>query len=103
MKYLKDKKKISTFEMDDEIGEAVVDHAEELLSEKLLLNLKLDALETSMACLNEIEKSIILMKYMDQLSINEIAHITELKVSNIKMKLLRARKKMLTWYNNSEL
>ena len=102
IKYLKDKKRISMRELDDEFGEQAIDHAEEDLTEKLLLNLKLDAIEQSMTCLKEIEKSIILMKYMDQLSINEIVQITGLKVSNIKMKLLRARQKMLKWYNNSE-
>ena len=103
IKYLKDKKRISMREMDDEIGEKTVDHAEEDLTEKLLLNLKLDAIERSMTCLKEIEKSIVLMKYMDQLSVNEIVEITGLKASNIKMKLLRARQKMLAWYKKSEL
>lgn len=44
--------------------------------------------------LNKSEKTIILMHYFEELSIDEISKITELSKSNVKIKLFRARKKL---------
>ena len=46
--------------------------------------------------LPEDERSIIWMFYYDELSLKEIIEVTELSEANIKVKLHRARKKLLT-------
>lgn len=40
------------------------------------------------------EKDVVIMKYINNLSINEIAEITKFTISNIKVKLFRARIKL---------
>ena len=46
--------------------------------------------------LPEEERSIIWMFYYDELSLKEIIEVTSLSEANIKVKLHRARKKLLT-------
>lgn len=46
--------------------------------------------------LSEDERSIIWMFYYDELSLKEICEITLLSESNVKVKLHRARKRLLT-------
>jgi RNA polymerase sigma-70 factor (ECF subfamily) len=51
------------------------------------------------ACLNKLpdeERSIIWMFYYDELSLKEIIEVTSLSEANLKVKLHRARKKLLT-------
>jgi len=52
---------------------------------KSILKLCIDKLETT-------ESSIISMFYLQELSVKEIAEVTELSVSNVKVKLFRGRK-----------
>ena len=50
------------------------------------------------ACLNKLadeERSIIWMFYYDELSLKEIIKVTDLSEANLKVKLHRARKKLL--------
>lgn len=45
-------------------------------------------------CLPKEESSIITLYYFDDLSVKDIAEITEISISNVKIKLYRARKKL---------
>lgn len=97
VKYLSEKKKISIFEMEPQ-HDSIIDDTEEDLSEKKLLELNLDHLEHYISLLKEDEHIIILMKYMDGLTIREISETIGQKESSIKMKLKRTREKLLNMY-----
>ena len=99
IKYLNKKKKILIFNIEDQCNE-VMDNSDQDITEKQLLEIDLNALESYMLLLKEEERIIMLMKYMDGLSIKEISFITNLKESNIKMKLMRTREKLLKMYHN---
>lgn len=58
----------------------------------------IDSLKVLMEKLSPAEKSILLMKYQDSLSIKEIAEITEAGESAVKMKLKRTRAKLVKMY-----
>ncbi len=51
-------------------------------------------LDTAINTLDESDQLLIGLYYMDDLSVDEIAEITELSPSNIKVKLFRSRKKL---------
>lgn len=53
-------------------------------------------MDNSLLKLPEDERSIIWMFYYDELSLKEICEITLLSESNVKVKLHRARKRLLT-------
>lgn len=64
----------------------------------VLEEIDIDSLKLLMEKLSPAEKSILLMKYQDGLSIREIAEITEAGESAVKMKLKRTRAKLVKMY-----
>lgn len=58
------------------------------------VNFLLDKLDNALALLSPDERGVILLFYMQEKKMEEIALITELSVSNIKTKLHRIRKKL---------
>ena len=60
------------------------------------LNNALDHLQTE-------EKSILMMKYQDDLSIREIAETFQITESAVKMRLMRSREKLRTRYLETAL
>jgi RNA polymerase sigma-70 factor (ECF subfamily) len=52
--------------------------------------------------INEEERSLITLHYFDDLSTDEIAEVTGISKSNVKVRLFRARQKMLQVIGNSE-
>lgn len=97
VKYLSEKKKIVLFDIEAQ-HDNIVDDAKEDLSEKKLLELNLNLLEHYISLLKEDERIIILMKYMDGLTVREISETTGYKESSIKMKLKRTREILLNMY-----
>ena len=93
------KKKTQMFSIDDdetphfEISETTyrVDSLEQNDRKKYI--------EKAINQLNEDEQTIILLYYHEELATEEIAKITDLSVSNIKVKLFRARKKLYEHLN----
>ncbi|MDW3193036.1 MAG: RNA polymerase sigma factor [Cytophagales bacterium] len=63
-----------------------------------LMELSIDTLEELMELLTPAEKSIILMKYQDGMSIKEIAVLTQAGESSVKMKLKRTKAKLIALY-----
>ena len=100
IKYLNDKKKIELFDLDDNCEE-LEDHSKEDITEKQLLEINLNDMEIYLNKLKEEERMIMLMKYIDGLTVREIAQITKLKESKIKMKLMRTREKLLQMYHRN--
>lgn len=63
---------------------------------------QLEKLDRALALLAPDERAIILLFYMKDKSIDEIAHITDLSISNIKTKLHRIRKKLFVLLKGME-
>lgn len=71
---------------------------EDEVSDKFLLEIKLERLKRILEMINVEDKSILLMKYMDGLSIKDIASIKDKSESAIKMKIKRAKEKFMKVY-----
>ncbi len=100
MRFLSSRKKIRMFDIDDSNYTQPIDTSIEDLSEKLLLDLRLDQIESALELLKEEERYLIHMKYTDGLKIKEISSIIGLGESAIKMKLKRTREKLLEFTNS---
>lgn len=99
VKYLSTKKRLQVFSLDDQEDE-YQDHAPIELAEKVLLEMNLDALEEHMGNLKEEDRMIMLLKYIDGLTVKEMSEVTKMNESKIKMKLMRSREKLLHMYYN---
>ena len=71
---------------------------EDEVSDKFLLEIKLERLKRILEMINVEDKSILLMKYMDGLSIKDIASIKDKSESANKMKIKRAKEKFMKVY-----
>ena len=71
---------------------------EDEVSDKFLLEIKLERLKRILEMINVEDKSILLMKYLDGLSIKDIASIKDQSESAIKMKIKRAKEKFMKVY-----
>lgn len=91
-KYKKNEKMV---ERDDEL---ILDDNDE--SEAILLEIKYDKLETILNNIDLSDKIILLMKYQDDFSIKDIQDALELSESAVKMRLKRAREKVIEAYKN---
>lgn len=93
------KKKIETSNIDDvQISDNEVSEAYELHS-KLEQVERTEQLKEAINRLKEEESTIITLFYLNENSIEEISEITNFSVSNVKVKLFRARKKLFTILN----
>lgn len=73
------------------------------LSEKQLFEVQVDRLEVYMSKLSGEERGILLMKYKDDMGVSEIAAAMKLSNSAVKMRLKRARDKILSFENEPTL
>ncbi|MEX6627084.1 RNA polymerase sigma factor [Tenacibaculum salmonis] len=71
---------------------------EEIDNETILLELKSVKLGKALGLIGVSEKNILLMKYQDDMSIKEISNKLNLGVSAVKMRLKRAKAKILKVY-----
>ena len=69
-------------------------------SEDALFEMKADKLKKALDLLEPNDKIILLMKYQDDFSIKEISESLELGESAVKMRLKRAREKVINVYKN---
>ena len=69
-------------------------------SEEALFEMKADNLKKALDLLEPHDKIILLMKYQDDFSIKEISESLEIGDSAVKMRLKRAREKVINVYNN---
>ena len=90
--YNKEKKKLSEENISDEIIEDIDD--------KEIFELKIEKLNQSIKLLNVEDKSILLMKYQDDFSIKDIANSLEIGESATKMRLNRAKSRLINLYNS---
>jgi RNA polymerase sigma-70 factor (ECF subfamily) len=88
-------------------NEKIADSDDELLlddkedeSEAILMEIKYDKLQTILNKLELNDRIILLMKYQDDFSIKDIQDAIELSESAVKMRLKRAREKVIEAYKN---
>ncbi len=65
------------------------------------LSMKVDKLKVALELISPEEKMILLLKYQDSLSIKEIGSVLELGESAVKMRIKRAKDKLVTAYTNN--
>lgn len=92
----KEKKKERVTVVTDEIKEeSNVDD----IDDATLFELKSDKLATALEMISPSEKMILLMKYQDEMSIKDISIGLDLGESAVKMRLKRAKEKVVKAYN----
>ena len=70
------------------------------VSDEEIFSIAADKLKICIQSINPEEKVVLLMKYQDDVSIKEMAKILEIGESAVKMKLHRAKKKIVEIYNS---
>ena len=74
-------------------------YKEEEIEDKEIFELKIEKLNQSLKELDVEDKSILLMKYQDEFSIKDISTTLEIGESATKMRVNRAKSRLLTIYN----
>ncbi|KUF37884.1 RNA polymerase sigma factor [Myroides marinus] len=92
------KKKRNEEVLDDENQYAL--SIEDEISDEEIFSLSVDKLQESLVKLDPEDKIVLLMKYQDDKSIKEIATLLDLGESAVKMRLHRAKKKIVEIYNS---
>lgn len=90
-------KKIQRESIDIEIAETVEDGEFELYN---FHDMKVEKLKKALELIAPEEKMILLLKYQDHLSIKEIENVLSISESAVKMRLKRAKDKLINVYNN---
>lgn len=70
--------------------------------DKSLLTMKVDKLKVALELISPEEKMILLMKYQDFLTIKEIEDALGIGQSAVKMRIKRAKDKLITVYNENQ-
>ncbi|MGC1205016.1 MAG: RNA polymerase sigma factor [Flavobacteriaceae bacterium] len=65
------------------------------------LNMRVDKLKVALEMISPEEKMILLLKYQDFLSIKEIESVLDIGESAVKMRIKRAKDKLVTVYNEN--
>ena len=93
---IRKKKKIPVLFAED-VGR-ISDAPEAEVPDSILLEMKQDRLEKVLAQLPEGDRIILVMKYMDEMSIKDIADLLQKTESAIKMQIMRAKQKAQAIY-----
>ncbi|XMO86495.1 RNA polymerase sigma factor [Algibacter sp. AS12] len=75
--------------------------SEEEEDDSSFLSMKVDRLKVALELISPEEKMILLMKYQDNLSIKEIVNAMEIGESAVKMRIKRAKEKLIAVYNEN--
>ncbi|SNR79155.1 RNA polymerase sigma factor [Lutibacter flavus] len=81
-------------------GEISDDNNELDSSDESIYSMKSDKLKKALELIDPNEKMILLLKYQDDFSIKEIQEAMEIGESAIKMRLKRAKEKLISVYKN---
>nr|WP_286465867.1 RNA polymerase sigma factor [Myroides sp. DF42-4-2] len=77
-----------------------VSTVDEEVSDEEIFSLTVEKLQEALGLIDPEDKIVLLMKYQDDKSIREIALLLELGESAVKMRLHRAKKKIVELYNS---
>ncbi|TYQ00426.1 RNA polymerase sigma-70 factor (ECF subfamily) [Tenacibaculum adriaticum] len=91
------KKKEKVTVVTDVIKDEDIDDNE--IDDSTLFELKSDKLAKALSKIDPEDKMILLMKYQDDMSIKEIKEVLDIGDSAVKMRLKRAKDKVVTAYN----
>lgn len=83
----------------EEIRDDIVEWPENTVSDEQLYQLRLDKLQRALEGVDPNDKVLLIMKYQDDFSIKEIMGTLEIGESAVKMRLNRAKAKLLEVYN----
>ena len=89
------KKKIIFPTIDESMLNKVADEAVDFLLDQDENEVVMQKLEQALDCLNIEDKSLLKLFYNEEKSINELAELLQLSVANVKVKMHRARKKLV--------
>jgi len=67
--------------------------------ERVIRNLKVEKLKVALEKISAEEKMILLLKYQDSLSIKDLTKVLDIGESAVKMRLKRAKEKLVNVYN----
>ncbi|MHC5352685.1 RNA polymerase sigma factor [Myroides sp. LJL115] len=93
---LSKKRKEDVIEQDSD----VLDFAEQEISDEEIFAMNVEKLQRALIEIDAQDRIVLLMKYQDDKSIKEIADLLEQGESAIKMRLHRAKKKIIVIYNS---
>lgn len=82
---------------EDEVPDNLTDEAN---NDQEIMSMEIKRLEKLLNKIPTDDKLILLMKYQDDLSIREIEQVLDIKESAVKMRISRAKAKLLKLYNN---
>lgn len=77
-----------------------VSTVDEEVTDEEIFSLTVEKLQEALSLIDPEDKIVLLMKYQDDKSIKEIAQLLELGESAVKMRLHRAKKKIVELYNS---
>lgn len=80
---------------------ADIENISEEPNEEEFNDMRLDKLKKALELVSPDEKMILLLKYQDNLSIKEIESVLDIGESAVKMRIKRAKDKLLTVYDNN--
>lgn len=84
----------------EEIREDLLEPVEGNISDEQLFQLRLDKIQRAMREIAPEERALLIMKYQDDFSIKEIMEALEINESAAKMRLKRAKSRLMEVYNN---
>lgn len=100
MDYLRAQKRYRETELDTD--EELLGGAEDdEISYREIVAIRSDRLQELMNQMPEVDRMILLMKYQDELSVKEMEESLSLGSSAVKMRLLRARERLLELYKKN--
>src|SRR5690606_6472258 len=82
------------------IKDDILGSVEDGIPDGLLYELRLDKLQRAMKEIDPDEKALLIMKYQDDFTIKDIMEALGINESAVKMRLKRAKGKLLEAYNN---
>lgn len=102
--YIRENKNKTVFLSDDDLlNSFFIKNEDAEQSDAELLDINYEKLQQILNVLQNDDKMLLLMKYQDNLSVNQIIEILNIKESAVKMRLLRAKKKVMQLKINLEL
>ena len=77
--------------------------SENEIEDESIFNLKVEKLKEALELISPEDKMILMLKYQDSLSIKELEKIFDIGESAAKMRLKRAKEKLINAYNSEEV
>jgi len=98
--FLRQRQKKRTIEFDSAYENIdQVDDEETVIAEKKLFDMEVERLQELMYLLSNEDRAILLMKYQDEMSVDDIRQVLNLNISAVKMRLKRARDRLRKHYH----